>query len=68
MLLQSYDVTVKSKSITIAKSANKDDIEITLNNASKDKWQLAIVILNNTSDSVYNYVKQCVNQRYGLVT
>ncbi|CAF3798297.1 unnamed protein product [Rotaria sordida] len=68
MLLQSYDVTVKSKSITIAKSANKDDIEITLNNASKDKWQLAIVILNNTSDSVYNYVKQCVNQRYSLVT
>ncbi|CAF1138349.1 unnamed protein product, partial [Rotaria sordida] len=44
------------------------DIEITLNNASKDKWQLAIVILNNTSDSVYNYVKQCVNQRYSLVT
>ncbi|CAF1174819.1 unnamed protein product [Rotaria sordida] len=67
-LLQRYGITMKAKPITIAKPANKDDIEITLNNASKDKWQLAIVVLNNTLDNVYDYVKQCGNQRYGLVT
>ncbi|CAF3351794.1 unnamed protein product [Rotaria sp. Silwood1] len=67
-LLQRYGITIKSKPITIAKPANKDDIETTLNNASKDKWQLAIIVLNNTLDYVYDYVKQCGNQRYGLVT
>ena len=46
----------------------KDDIEKTLNNASKEGWQLAVVVLNNTSDDVYDYVKQCGNQRLGLVT
>jgi hypothetical protein len=46
----------------------KDDIEKTLNNASKETWQLAIIVLNNTSENVYDYVKQCGNQRYGLVT
>lgn len=27
-----------------------------------------MVVLNNTSDNVYDYIKQCGNQRYGLVT
>ncbi|CAF5124956.1 unnamed protein product, partial [Rotaria sp. Silwood1] len=52
-LLQRYGITIKSKPITIAKPANKHDIETTLNNASKDKWQLAIIVLNNTLDYVY---------------
>jgi hypothetical protein len=59
---------MKSKPITIAKPGTKDDIEKTLINASKDTWQLAIVVLNNTTDNVYDYIKQCGNQRYGLVT
>lgn len=54
--------------MTFAKPPTKDEITTTLNNASNDKWQLAIVILNNTPEHVYDYVKQCGNQRYGLVT
>ena len=27
-----------------------------------------MVVLNNTTDDVYDYVKQCGNQRFGLVT
>ena len=50
---------MKSKPMTIAKPPTKDDIEKTLNNASKDNSQLAIVVLNNTSENVYDYVKQC---------
>ena len=67
-LLQRYGITIKSKPITIAKPPNKNDMEATLANASKDNWQLAIIILNNTTDNVYDYIKQCGNQRYGLVT
>jgi len=67
-LLQRYGITIKSKPITLAKPATKDEIEKTLNNASKDHWQLALIVLNNTSDNVYDYIKQCGNQRFGLVT
>ena len=59
---------MKAKPITIAKPANKEDIQKTLVGASKENWQLAVVVLNNTLDNVYDYVKQCGNQRYGLVT
>jgi hypothetical protein len=27
-----------------------------------------MIVLNNTTDMVYDYVKQYANQRYGLVT
>ncbi|CAF3366395.1 unnamed protein product [Rotaria socialis] len=67
-LLQRYGITMKSKPITVAKPPGKSDIEATLHNASNEKWQLAIVILNNTTENVYDYIKQCGNQRYGLVT
>ena len=35
---------------------------------SKENWQLTVVILNNTPEQVYDFVKQCGNQRYGIVT
>lgn len=66
--MQRYGIAFKSKPITIAKPGIKEEIEKTLNNSSKDSWQLAVVVLNNTSDDVYDYVKQCGNQRFGLVT
>ena len=52
----------------MAKPPNKNDIQSVLAGASKDSWQLAVVILNNTPDEVYEFVKQCGNQRFGLVT
>ncbi|CAF3880586.1 unnamed protein product, partial [Rotaria magnacalcarata] len=67
-LLQRYGITMKSKPITVAKPPGKSDIEAALHNASNEKWQLAIVVLNNTTENVYDYIKQCGNQRYGLVT
>ncbi|CAF4435550.1 unnamed protein product, partial [Adineta steineri] len=67
-LLQLYGILIKSKPITIAKPPTKEEIEKTLVNASKEQWQLTVVVLNNTLDNVYDYVKQCGNQRYGLVT
>lgn len=67
-MLQRYGINIKSKPITVAKPATKEDIEKTLNNASKDNCQLAVVVLNNTTDNVYDYVKQCGNQRFGLAT
>ncbi|CAF0973268.1 unnamed protein product [Adineta steineri] len=67
-LLQRYGILIKSKPITIAKPPTKEEIEKTLVNASKEHWQLTVVVLNNTLDNVYDYVKQCGNQRYGLVT
>lgn len=67
-LLLRYGINIKSKPITIAKPPTREDIEKTLNGASKDAWNLAVVVLNNTLDNVYDYVKQCGNQRFGLAT
>ena len=52
----------------MAKPPIKNDIQTTLAGGSKDGWQLAVIILNNTPDEVYDFVKQCGNQRFGLVT
>lgn len=66
--MQRYGISFKSKPITVAKPGIKNEIEATVNKASKEGWQLAVVVLNNTMDDVYDYVKQCGNQRFGLVT
>lgn len=66
--LRRYGININPKPITMAKPPNKTDIQSALAAASKDNWQLAVIILNNTPDEVYDFVKQCGNQRFGLVT
>jgi hypothetical protein len=50
------------------KPARKDDVTNTLSEASGNRWQLAIIVLNNTPDYVYDYIKELGNQRLGLMT
>ncbi|CAF4025256.1 unnamed protein product [Rotaria sp. Silwood2] len=53
----------------IIKSSRENDIHRTLLDASKEKWQLAIVILNSyTTDTLYSIVKSHANQKIGLMT
>jgi hypothetical protein len=54
--------------VTICKPSTREEIEATLQRGSKENWQLTVVILNNTPEQVYDFVKQCGNQRYGIVT
>ncbi|CAF2681440.1 unnamed protein product [Rotaria sp. Silwood2] len=55
-------------SLTI-KSSYENDINSTLRDASRQRWQLAIVIINSrNSDVVYNLVKKYANTKIGLMT
>jgi hypothetical protein len=55
-------------SLTI-KGTRENEIVETLRNASKQRWQLAIVILNSyDSTNVYELVKRSGNQNIGLMT
>ncbi|CAF1190043.1 unnamed protein product [Rotaria sordida] len=55
-------------SLTIKNSFEKE-INNTLLDASRQRWQLAIVIINSrNSDIVYNCVKKYANTRIGLMT
>jgi len=55
-------------SLTI-KGTRENEIVETLRNASKQRWQLAIVILNSyDSTNVYELVKRSSNQNIGLMT
>ncbi len=54
--------------MTIAKPDLIKDIDDAMSQASGQGWQLAIIVLNNTRPEVYEYVKQCGNQRLGLIT
>jgi hypothetical protein len=55
-------------SLTI-KTTRENDINSTLLDASRQGWQLAIVILNSyNSDTVYNLVKHYSNRQIGLMT
>jgi hypothetical protein len=51
------------------KGTRENEIIETLRNASKQRWQLAIVILNSyDSANVYELVKHSANQNIGLMT
>ncbi|CAF3650729.1 unnamed protein product [Rotaria sordida] len=55
-------------SLTI-KNSFENEINNTLLDASRQRWQLAIVIINSrNSDNVYNCVKKYANTRIGLMT
>ncbi len=55
-------------SLTI-EGSGENEIKSTLLNASRERWQLAIVVLNSyNSDMVYNLVKSYANGQIGLMT
>jgi hypothetical protein len=55
-------------SLTI-KSSGENEIKSALLNASRQHWQLAIVVLNShDSDTIYNLVKSYSNGEIGLMT
>lgn len=50
-------------------SSHEDDVRRTLNEAARQRWQLAIIILNSrNSEDVYNLVKSYANGQLGLMT
>lgn len=59
---------IRSKLSITKKSDRKQDVEKALNDASRNRWQLAIVVLNTRFPQVYGYVKQLGNQKLGLRT
>ncbi|CAF1024442.1 unnamed protein product [Rotaria sp. Silwood1] len=67
-LLKLKGFMIKSKLTITMKPDRQQDIEKALTDASKNRWQLAIVVLNTRSDQVYDYVKQLGNQQLGLRT
>ncbi|CAF1041399.1 unnamed protein product [Rotaria sordida] len=67
-LLKRKGFMIKSKLTITIKSDRPQDIEKALTDASKNRWQLAIVVLNTRSDQVYDYVKQLGHQQLGLRT
>ncbi|CAF3078686.1 unnamed protein product, partial [Rotaria sp. Silwood2] len=67
-LLKRKGIIPRTKLTLTIKAARKEDIENALTEASRKRWQLAIVILNTNSDQVYDYVKQLGNQQLGLRT
>ncbi|UJR13192.1 hypothetical protein I4U23_000214 [Adineta vaga] len=67
-LLQRKGFIIRSKFNLTKETDNKKDVERALLDASKKRWQIAIVILNTNIDQVYGYVKQLGNQKLGLRT
>jgi hypothetical protein len=59
---------IKQKLTPIMKPARKEDVTHTLSEASGNRWQLAIIVLNNTPDFVYDYIKELSTQKLGLMT
>lgn len=51
------------------RGSRENDITNTLQDASQDRWQLAVIILNShNSDMVYNLVKSYSHTQLGLMT
>ncbi|CAF3663795.1 unnamed protein product [Adineta steineri] len=67
-LLRRNGFVIRSELAQIIKTSRKDDIRNGMAEASGNRWQLAIVILNDVPSDVYDYVKQLGHQRLGLVT
>ena len=67
-LMQFCGINFKAKPTSLAKPCDDATIQETLLNASKNRWQIAVVILHDTPDHVYDVVKRCGNQKFGLVT
>ncbi|CAF2767340.1 unnamed protein product [Rotaria sp. Silwood2] len=67
LLLQKYGIKINPYLKSIAKPSRKNDVDEAFKTIHSEDWQLAIVILN-TTDPVYNYVKKLGNQKLGLIT
>ena len=67
-LLKRKGFVIRSKFEVRLEPERKQNIERVLTDASQNRWQLAVVILDTTIDQVYDYVKQLGNQQLGLRT
>ncbi len=67
-MLRRNGFIIRSPLKPIIKPTRKDDVTNTLSEASGNRWQLAIIVLNNAPSYVYNYIKELGHQRLGLMT
>ncbi|CAF1269422.1 unnamed protein product, partial [Didymodactylos carnosus] len=67
-LLTCFGIQLRNKPYVASKPATRTEIEKQLLQASEQKWQLTLIILNNTKEHVYEYIKRLGNQRLGVVT
>ncbi|CAF1565590.1 unnamed protein product [Adineta ricciae] len=67
-LLKRKGFVIRSKFDLRLEPDRKQNIERVLTDASQNRWQLAVIILDTTIDQVYDYVKQLGNQQLGLRT
>ncbi|CAF1006461.1 unnamed protein product [Didymodactylos carnosus] len=67
-VLTRFGIQLHNKPYQASKPATRTEIEKELRRASEQKWQLTLIILNDTKEEVYEYVKQLGNQRLGVVT
>ncbi|CAF1553255.1 unnamed protein product, partial [Didymodactylos carnosus] len=67
-LLGRYGIRLLSNPVQKSNPANPQGIKEVLIEAQRNRWELTIVVLNNTKEEVYDYVKQLGNQRLGVIT
>lgn len=67
-LLRQYGIFLNSPPMKIAKPPHQGEIETTLRDLKNQSCQIAFVVLNDVQSDVYDCVKQCGNQKFGLVT
>lgn len=67
-LLRQYGIFLNSAPIKTAKPPHPGEIETTLRDLKNQACQIAFVVLNDVQSDVYDCVKQCGNQKLGLVT
>ncbi|CAF1077709.1 unnamed protein product [Rotaria sordida] len=67
-LTAEFGVIFTSKPKTIAQPPRSEEIEVAMKRASNEKWQIAIVVLNDVQPEVYECIKQWGNQTLGVTT
>ena len=68
-MLQRTGFLIEDEPSLTVQTTRENDIQSTLIGASKQGWQLAVVVLNSrNSDIVYKNVKSFANLQIGLMT